>query len=319
VLSLLATPGTAAVMRVLEAEPMPLAELRRAAGFPPQTTMRAQLRELTALGVLERRREAEFPHSVDYELAEPGRELLAVAGILEPWLAGGPLGPMPLGETAAKRTIKAVAEGWDSGIVSTLAAKPLSLTQLSREISALSYPSLERRLSAMSAAGLIETGESNGHGAPCQPTSWLRHAAAPIAAAARFERRRVAGAREVKADIQALLMLAMPIAQPPAGARGSAMLVTREGGGRIAENDSATVGVTVELENGLLQSCAAGVEEGTPTWALGVPDAWLDAVVDGILSRLRFGGTQPKLATGVAVALHEALREPAQLGTRGRT
>ena len=310
-LSLLATPGTVPVMRVLEAEPMPLAELRRAVGSPPQTTMRAQLRELTELGVLERLQAAEFPRAVDFELAEPGRELLEVAGVLERWLAGSPQGPMPLGETAAKRTVKALAEGWNAGIVGTLAARPLSLTQLSREISALSYPALERRLSALRTAGLVETGESNGHGAPCRPTAWLRRAAAPIAAAARFERRWVADTREAKTDIQALLMLAMPLAVPPAGASGTAMLVTRERGGQEAENGSETVGVTVELQDGLLRSCAAGVEEGTPSWALGVPDAWLDAAVDGTISRLRFGGAEPELATGVAVALHEAVRSEA--------
>ena len=166
------------MMRVLEAEPMPLAELRRAVGSPPQTTMRAQLRELTELGVLERLQAAEFPRAVDFELAEPGRELLEVAGVLERWLAGSPQGPMPLGETAAKRTVKALAEGWNAGIVGTLAARPLSLTQLSREISAAVLSSSPTTIvvcswSKRSFTPVTET--------PPTTTPWLSVIGAPIA------------------------------------------------------------------------------------------------------------------------------------------
>ena len=54
-------------------------DLRRAAGSPPQTTMRNQLRMLTRIGIVERCQQAEFPRAVDYQLGKPGHELLEVA------------------------------------------------------------------------------------------------------------------------------------------------------------------------------------------------------------------------------------------------
>lgn len=307
VLSLLATPGIVPVMRALEAEPLPLAELRRALGSPPQTTLREQLRELTDLGVLERHRESDFPRSVDYGLGQNGRDLLRVAGILERWLAGSSRPAVPLGEITAKRTVKALVDGWNSGIIAAVVAQPLSLTQLSQEVSDLTYPSVERRVIAMRAAGLMESGDSNGHGTPCLPTSWLREAAAPLAAAARLERG-ILGTDDALVDIQTLLMLAVPMTQPPRSASGSALLVTREGHGQGAKNGVVPDGVTVELQDGILQSCTTGLRKGTPTWALGAPDGWLEAAVDGTLSRLRFGGAEPKLATALVLAIHKALR-----------
>lgn len=298
-------------MRALEAEPLSLAGLRQALGSPPQTTLRTQLRGLVDLGALERDREVGVPHSVGHALTGAGEELLAAADTLERWLAGSPRSPIPLGEIAAKHTVKALADGWSSGIVAVVAAKSPTLTELGQEIGGLSYPSVERRVSAMRAAGLIETGESSGHGAPCLPTAWLRRAAAPIAAAARFERS-VAGTREARVDIQTLLTLAMPLARPPQGACGTAMLVARESGPEGREEGAVTAGVIVELRDGRLHSRAAGLEGSAPTWALGTPDAWLEAAADGTLGRLRFGGVDPKLARNLAWSFHVALqtREP---------
>jgi DNA-binding HxlR family transcriptional regulator len=270
--------------------------------------MRVQLRELTVLGVLARGRELSFPRSVSYELTHSGRDLLAVADILERWLDGAPPDLVLPGDTQTKRAIKALAEGWEAGIVGMVAAEPRSLTQLSQEISWLSYPSLERRLTAMRAAGLIEALKSTGRGAPCGPTAWLRHAAAPLAAASRFEHSHVASAQDAKVDIQALLMLAMPIVHLPEAAHGFATLATRQPSHQGEENRPAPEAVTVEIRHGQPRSCATDVEEGAESWVLGAPQAWLEAVVDGVLDSLRFGGPKRELAEGVVSTLHSALR-----------
>ena len=306
-LSLLATPGVLSVLRALEVEPMPLAELRRAVGSPPQTTMRVQLRELTALGVLARGRELAFPRSVSYELTESGQDLLVVADVLERWLDGAAPDPVRLGDTQTRRAVKALAEGWEVGIVGMLAAEPRSLTQLSQEITSLSYPSLERRLTAMRAAGLVEALESNGRGAPCRPTTWLRHAAAPLAAASRFERSHLASGQEAKVDVQAMLMLAMPIVRLPQAANGAATLATRQPSPNGTEERPAPEAVTVQIRHGRPRSCAAVADEGAESWVLGVPQAWLGAVVDGVLDSMRFGGPKPELAEAVVSTLHAAL------------
>lgn len=305
--SLLASPGVSSALRALEAGPMPLAELRRAVGFPPQTTMRVQLRELTALGALARGREGDFPRSVNYELTESGRNLLAVADILERWLGRAASDVGRLGDASAKRAVKALTEGWEAGIVGILAAEPRSLTQISQEISMLSYPSIERRLTAMRAVGLVEVVEADGPGVLCQPTAWLRHAAAPLAAASGLERSGAVG-QHPKVDIQALLLLAMPIVRLPEGSNGAATLATRQPPPQGGGDRPAPEAVTVEIMHGLPRSCAATLDERAESWVLGVPQGWLNAVVFGVLDGLRFGGPKPELAERVVSTLHTALR-----------
>jgi DNA-binding HxlR family transcriptional regulator len=307
-LSLLATPGVVSVLRALKRQPMPLADLRRSIGSPPQTTLRVQLRELTGLGVLERSREQGFPRSVRYELTEPGRELLAAADPLQCWLDGAPTSTS-LGEITAKRIVKALADGWEAGLVSLIAAEPRSLTQLNHEIPWLSYPSLERRLAAMRGSGLVEVLETKGQGSPCRPTAWLRHAAVPIAAASRFERSHLASAQDARIDIQALLMLAMPIVDFPRATKGVATMVTRQRGGQ-AEESPAPEAVRVEIQDGQSESCIAAVERGSQSWVIGAPEAWLDAVLDGVLDRLRIGGAGADFAEGVVGTLHATLSVP---------
>jgi len=188
-LSLLAVPLNVHVLTTLAEEPRSLYDLRRAAGSPPQTTMRGHLRKLMKIGVLKHWQSPEFSGSVEYELGEAGRDLLAVADLSQHWLNRAPEEPVPLGTSAAKSALKALVDGWSSGIVRVLAARPLSLTDLNKLISGLNYPSLERRLGALRFTNLIEAAPSEGRGTPYRATGWLRQAMAPLAAATRWERR----------------------------------------------------------------------------------------------------------------------------------
>src|SRR6187455_2035993 len=85
-LSLLATPLNVHILQTLDEKPMPLLELRQAAGSPPQSTMRLYSRTLTELGIVDRQREATFGGSVEYRITPAGRDLLKVAGVLRNWL-----------------------------------------------------------------------------------------------------------------------------------------------------------------------------------------------------------------------------------------
>ena len=187
-LKLLSTPINVEVLETLAEGPRPLTTLRREAGSPPQTTMRGHLRKLTETGVVKRRRQNEFPGSLDFELTSAGEELWGVATVLRGWLANGPEGSLKLGSSAAKSAIRALVEGWSSSMVRALAARPLSLTELNDLINGLSYPSLERRLGAMRVAGLIERMSGPGRGTPYTVTEWMRSAVAPLGAARRWER-----------------------------------------------------------------------------------------------------------------------------------
>lgn len=305
-LSLLSVPLNIHVLTALEEEPRPLVELRRAVGSPPQTTMRGHLRSLTSLGILERRRQSDFPGSVDYELAPPGRELLSVARILQAWLAQAPDGPLQPGSPAAKSAIKAMIEGWSSTLVRALAAKPLALTELSRLISGLSYPSLERRLVAMRLAGQIERCEGTGRGTPYTVTEWLRWAIAPLVAAARWERRflpeQSAPIRRI--DVESAFLLVMPLLRLSEGSSGTCRFAVEIAG---AAGERRHAGVTITISRGRIASCVSRLEGDAGAWASGSSNQWLAAVLERDTDRLEIGG-DTALVRDVLEAIQKALR-----------
>ncbi|HET6997155.1 MAG TPA: winged helix-turn-helix transcriptional regulator, partial [Solirubrobacterales bacterium] len=241
-LSLLADPLDVCVLRALRPGPKALADLRRAVGSPPQTTMRGHLRTLTKVGALAKRRQNEFPGNLDYELTDAGHSLLTVAGVLEAWLADSPDGALALGSAAAKSAVRALMQGWSTTLVRALVARPLTLTELDRIIN-LSYPSLERRLVAMRLAGQITTTSGRGRGTPYPVTAWLRHAIAPLGAAARWERANDApGASPIgRLDVEAAFLLAMPLIRLAPGLRGACRLTVEIPG----RSESRQAGVLV--------------------------------------------------------------------------
>jgi DNA-binding HxlR family transcriptional regulator len=301
---LLSVPLNVHVLKALEEEPMSLIDLRRSIGSPPPTTMRGHLRTLTELGILERRLENDFPGSVALELGKCGRDLLAVVDILEAWLAESPEGPIELGSVAAKNSIKALVEGWTSAIVRALAAKPLSLTELSRLINGISYPSLERRLGTMRLAGQIERCTGAGRGTPYAVTDWLRHAVGPLAAAQRWERANpaVEASPLARIDIEALFLLAVPLVNLPAEHSGLCRLAidlpTGEGH-RLA-------GAMAEVQEGRMVGCVSNLQGNASAWALGSASAWLGALIEEDLDQLELGG-DCQLAGAILEQLHSAL------------
>jgi DNA-binding HxlR family transcriptional regulator len=304
VLRLLATPLNVHVLQALAEGPRSLIDLRRAAGSPPQTTMRGHLRTLAETGIVIRRRRNDFPGSLDFELTPVGQELWGVARVLDAWLDEAPEGPLSLGSNAAKSAVKALVEGWGTSMVRALAARPLSLTELNGLISGLSYPSLERRLGAMRLAGQIERRTGNGRGTPYGATRWLRHAIAPLGAAARWERTH-APAQTVpirRLDAEAAFLLAIPLLRLPADLSGGCRLAVEVGG----TNGDRLAGVFVGVREGEVVSCVASVQGNADAWASGSAPAWLRAVIEQDTELLEVGG-DCQLARGLLEGLHDAL------------
>jgi DNA-binding HxlR family transcriptional regulator len=299
------------VITSLEEQPMPLMELRRAVGSPPQTTMRKHLSALTKIGVLGRRREPTFPGSVDYELAPGGRDLLGVTRILQAWLADSPDGPLQPGSIAAKSAIRALTDGWSSTVVRALAARPLSLTELDRLISTINYPSLERRLSAMRLAGQIAPCSNGNRGRPYVATRWLRGAIAPLAAAASWEREYdTAGAAPLgKIDVESALLLAIPLLKLHSDLRGSARLAVEF---RSSEGGISFAGVSVQIEDGQIVSCVSQLQGPADVWASGSVGSWLGAILGGDHRDLEIGGDS-ELMISMVEGLHGALFEARQI------
>ncbi len=311
-LVLLSAPITVSILEALSGGPRQQSELRRAADLPAQTTLRAQLKALIQIGALEKHRRNNFPGTLVCELTAPGRELLVVLEVLRRWLEKAPEGALAVGSNEAKTAIKALAEGWSTTMLRALAAAPLSLTELDSIIKALSYPSLERRLATMRLTGLVEPRPGNGRGTPYALTEWQRLGVAPLAAAARWESRNLAGqaAPIAPLDVEAAFLLAVPRLRLPADLSGSCRIaaeIANGGARRLA-------GVTVAVGgDGTIESTTTNLEGSTDSWAFGPPAAWLSAVIEGELEGLELGGNRD-LCRALVERLHDSLfRTPVQI------
>lgn len=310
-LSLLSDPLDVQVLTALDGDTTPLAELRRAVGSPPQTTTRVHLRRLTEIGVLERRAHGGFPGGVDYELGRPGRELMEVVEAVDAWLQRSPRGPVSLGTMSATSAIKALTGGWSCAIVRALAARPLSLTDLNRLIPGVNYPTLERRLSEMRLAGMIESCQGRNRSRPYSVTGWLRRALGPLAAAAFWERRNLPTEAPsiTPLDIEAAFLLAVPALHLDPDQSG----ICRMAVGIRDNGDERLVGVRATVDEGRVASCVSKLGGPADAWVSGSALEWIRAVLDGQATRLEIGG-ECCLAVALVEGLHETLvrvREPA--------
>jgi DNA-binding HxlR family transcriptional regulator len=302
-LSLLAAPINVQVVIALDGEPKSLVDLRRAAGSPPPTTFRGHLKALAEIGVLERSH-AEGAVGAMYELRESGRELVSVAETLRAWLAEAPDGPVTLGSAAAKSAVKAAAEGWSTGIMRALASKPLTLTELDRLITDVTYPSLERRLEAMRLAGQIEPVASKGRGTPYTVTEWLRKAIAPLIAGVHWERTHMADQTVpvTQVDVEAAFMIVIPMLDLPADVSGTSRLAVELNGSR----GKRLAGVMVEVEKGQVGTCTSRLEGDPTASGIGSATAWIRAVTDPAPEQLDIDGDH-KLAGALINGLHDVL------------
>jgi DNA-binding HxlR family transcriptional regulator len=299
-LLLLAATLNFLILRALCGGPLRLAELRRATGLPAQTTLRGHLASLSALGIVAKRPAGEMPYAVENELTPLGEELIRVAEAVESWLQQAPDGPVSLQTGSAKGIVKAYVDGWGSTLLGALAAHPLSLTELDRVIPALSYPALERRLSSLRMAGLVEPLPSGRGGTPYAVTGWARQGVVPLAAAGRCEQlhmQQLAPA-VTASDVEAGFMLALPLVDLPATSAGRCHLT-------VAVAGRSGGGVEATIVEGRVVGCAAEFSPGVVDVAIGTPATWLGALGEGRVELLEFAGG--KLSRQLVDGLHAAL------------
>jgi DNA-binding HxlR family transcriptional regulator len=304
-LVLLSTPLNVVILQALAEGPMQQIDLRRAAGSPAQSTLRAQLKRLAEIGAIEGHRRNSFPGALEYELTAAGQNLLVVLDVLERWLGKAPSGPLTLGSNEAKAAIRALAEGWSTTMLRALAAGPLSLTELDGIIASLSYPSLERRLAAMRLAGLVEARPGNGRGTPYAITAWQRLGVGPLAAAARWEGRDRAeqSASIGRLEVETAFLLAVPQLRLGGELSGSCRLAAE-----ISTGDKQRLaGVVVKVKSGgTIVSCTTNLERNADAWALGPSATWLNAIIERDLDGLELGG-DCLLSRSIIEGLHETL------------
>lgn len=288
-LSLLAVPLNVHVLQALGEEPTPLPDLRRVVGHPPVTTMRSYLRTLTELGIVERHREEDFPGSISYTITKAGRKLLVVADVLQRWLTDAPEGRVELGGTTSKSAIKALVDGWEVGLIRALAARPLALTELDRLIPPVSYPALERRLTAMRQVGLLQPcPERNGRVSRYEVTQWLRCAVAPLSAAMGWEHQFVSDRTPAPGplDVEAAFLLSAPLLTLPSEAYGTCRLAVEFRRG--SEHEFA--GVMATVAEGRIRDCVTRLEGQPDTWASGSVADWFRWLNEGDEQGIEVGG-----------------------------
>jgi DNA-binding HxlR family transcriptional regulator len=300
-LALLAAPLHVHTLKTLEAGPKGLPDLHHAVGSPPQSTMRVYTRQLEGLGILERCRQNEFPATAEYALTPAGAALLKVAGFLQEWLQEAPGGPILLGSVAAKSGTKALIGGWSSNIVRAVAARALSLTELNVLIPKISYPTLERKLSAMRIAKLVELKAGDGRGTPYGATDWLRHAVTPLLSAVAWERKFVPDPTPQigRLDVEAAFLLSIPLIALDPSISGRCRLSVEVRGG------SAPVfaGVLVAVNEGTVTSCTSRLGGEVEASASGSSFAWMRQMNGGPQGQLALNGDFP-----LAHAITEGLR-----------
>lgn len=316
VLSLIAGPLCVPILRAHLEGPLRLPDLRERIGGAAQTTLRGQVGNLRGVGALERKVIPGMPYTVENDLTDCGREILEVAERVNAWLARAPQGPISLGSEEAKGAIRALVAGWSSTVLRALAARPLSLTELSGVIDGISYPALERRLSAMRAVRQIEVLSNRpGKAKPYAVTDWTRRAMGPLLAAARCECRHLGEMAEPpgRIDLEAALLLAVPLASLPPGSGGSCLLAVSEPAGPTdggANHDVPSrhlAGVRVEIDGGRV-TCAPGLEAGLGICAYGTAGAWMKAFVEGSFDGLQVEGSECAFAHPLIEGIHSALK-----------
>ncbi len=299
-LSLLAAPLHVHTLKALQEGPQGLLDLHRSVGSPPQSTMRVYTRTLEELGVLERRRQSEFPATAEYSLTPGGEALLKVAGLLQEWLMAAPDGPILLGSMAAKSATKALVGGWSSNIVRAVAARALSLTELNVLIPKVSYPTLERKVGAMRIAKLVEPQPGDGRGTPYGPTEWLRKATIPLTSAAAWERKFASDSTPQigRLDVEAAFLLSIPLIELDPEFTGKCRLSVELRGG----SSPAFAGVVLGIENGKVVSCTTRLEGEVQAMASGTALNWLRQMNGGPPGQFETSG-DPDLAMAIPDAL----------------
>lgn len=302
-LSIFVKALSARTLRAHADGPLSSGELEERLGWAAKASLRAASADLQELGALERKGR----RPVVTELTVAGLDLLTVADALERWLSHSPFGPVDLSDPAARGTVRALVAGWKSTIVRTLAGRPHSLAELSPTLPRHSYPALKRRLANLRTAALVAGLKEGARSPEYEATPFLRRAAGPLNVAARWELDHAVDRRGDVYDLEASLLLSLPLVELPARVSGSCVMAmpTERKAGRGTEN--SPVALSVVVERGKIVAADSTASPTHETWIVGSTRAWLAALNDGRLDDLRPGGPEAHLASMVVSGVHRAL------------
>lgn len=236
-------------------------------------------------------------------LAPAGRELLYVGQVLEAWLRKAPTGPLRLGEEESGIALAALISGWGSTVVHAISGAALTMEEIESATGAVRPEVLAARVEAMEDVGLLEPLEGAAGETRYAATRWLRQGIAPLAAAARYERRQddEDAAPPDVLDVGAAFLLTLPLLELPAELSGTCRL-----GVQLPGDAEALTGATAHVENGHVVLVDLRLDPAAPAWATGSPVGWLDTLVDPAEREVVFG-EDAVLPEAIVAALGEEL------------
>jgi len=246
-------------------------------------------------------------NSEESQPALPEEDEAFVAEQLERWLDGCPDGPLELGADA-EPALAALLDGWCSTLIHAFAAGPLTVHDALAAIDGLEDPACGEQLAAMEIAGLLspcedEDGEDVDGEMRLAATAWLRHAIAPLAAAARLEFQLPQGeaAPIAPLDVEAAFLLALPLIGLPEELQGTCRLTVPVTGQR-----PELAGVVVLIEDGEIASISTDLTIDSSNFTTAPPGAWIDTLIDSEAAAVTWGG-DPRFALSILHGLHEKL------------
>ena len=310
-LSLFARTLSADVLRAHEEGALSPGALRERLGWAAPASLRAATADLRRHGALARGAE----HGTATELTAAGRGLLTVADGVERWLSSSAFGALRLSDAAARGVVRALVAGWDSTMVHALAERPRTLAELSAEIQPYSYPALKRRLGQLRTAGLAARVGGDERSPAFGATAALHRAAESLALAGRWELDFPDGSgRPTSRDLEAILMLGLPLAAAPPGVSDSCVLAVSRAIESPSEGQAESAAIRLVLDLGGANADEAGGRMAPEARLAGSPEVWLTALTRGPQTGLRLRGVSAGLAQGILGGLCRGMRGEAQPG-----
>ncbi len=241
----------------------------------------------------------------EMKITDTGREILFTSFVGELWLQSGPRGAIDPDGDEAEATIQALIEGWSATLIHALSHEPMTVRALDLAIEGIGRAELRRRLDDMYKVGLIEARPmGGGDEAIYSVTDWLRTGIAPLAVAARQERR---DPNEEMTpidgfDVETAFLLTLPLLELPRDIAGSC----RMGVEVVEDGQARLVGAMARVEGGRVTSCTVELDDKADAWAIAGPGEWLDTVIAPSARRVMTGGNR-LLARVLLDGLHQAL------------
>jgi DNA-binding HxlR family transcriptional regulator len=302
VLALLSDALNSSILRALMGGPLSVPELGRRLGPTSRTTRFSRLRDLERLGIITREKRPGTPPVAYCGLSPSGRELLPVVRRFARWLAESPDAPSSPDELDGARSIKALAVAWDTTVLRWLAERPCSVTELdSLSPPDVTHHEVRTARESLSGVGMISPVASDERGQPYAANEWTRRAAGCIAAAIRWKKAFLAGARPPSpAEAEGLLRLLLPLVeiQP----------TLQDGVCTLRIDRHANLPVLV-MGDGRIVPCEPPPDHPRVSQVSGDAEAWFRAFLDGRTDSLRMrGGIH--LTVALAGGLHRACMQP---------